>query len=445
MNTTPQICDQLERDLVSLLNERSLDLTFGGTVSVERVPSPRKDEVPRLSYYLQSGPESITGCQMTIQVTASELEVELEITIKKFLKPTLSISSAHVAVLLHLLKKRVGSLALPNNKEISSWEINRAQRRAKLINKPILKLTDIPGLLLAVAEIVFDLGKLSEEILREEVEYACAIERWEYAKRSLLILHTVSPLSALQLNRLLSILHSLRDWQGCVSILTESAHRFGGIEGSRYAHAASILYKDVLLNRDRALSLNELAIELDPENELYLVLRQSLKDDLVASPEAQSSISAPEELESQLTPIIPDSPEREVRELEEEEDSFFDDLSFEITSSEQELYVTQATEDESTPIETIASSVTLSEDEASSNHHMLPPEEITQASEEPSELADEEASVLELGEATSDPEANEEGDSSSLSTAPRKRRQGGRKGGRKIKSKTKKGKRSGHR
>ena len=322
LGTNPS--DLLEQRLAAIFSDQEADLTLQGTVGVERLPSSSKRTPSPLSYFIQKAEEGSVSAQITVYFEADKQEVDLELSIKKFLRPTLSLSSAHIAVLIHQLRRSLTQVIIPGHVENGlTWEINRAQRICKLVRPLPISDQQLASLFLQMINLIAELNKLSIEILYEEADYYCAIERWDHARRAYLTIGVVNPLSFDQLQRFLVVLQRLKDWQGCVTLLEEGALRFGGASGAKLSYAACVIYRDILHDPNKAISACSVACELAPE----IVQYQELLNELEYPEQAEQEEQATQSLELQSTSETIAQQEAHSFTENEEGDAFFDDLT----------------------------------------------------------------------------------------------------------------------
>ena len=135
----------LESDLLRLITANKLDLSLGGRVVVEKMNSSQVDDEARLSYFICSQHQiqkadvehnssvsvtdkgeseesehdsdlshrfidrGVISGQLHFAIIEGELQIDAELSIKKFITPKLSLSSAHVAVLIHQVKNSLSN------------------------------------------------------------------------------------------------------------------------------------------------------------------------------------------------------------------------------------------------------------------------------------------------------------------------------------------------
>lgn len=270
MDSHNHLINDLEARLLSIVETKSVDLTCDGEVILERMSSPLSEERKELNYYLHTHSEGVIVGQVKLIDSDHLVKVEAELNIKKFIKPQLSLSSAHVAVLIHSLKSLIQRVKLQSTDgETLSWKLDRVQRKVKLEKQVDLSLESSIWLIRQLARIITKVSQLSLEVIQEEAEYYKAIERWPYARRAYLSWHSLSTLSFNNLQEFLMILQNLKDWRACLNLLEESIDRYDEQIGAKLAFAASVLCKDVLLESAHAVELAEKALVLDAENDQY--------------------------------------------------------------------------------------------------------------------------------------------------------------------------------
>ena len=325
--STPQITE-LETLLLSYFESKQLDLTHDGQLSIEKMSSPANFQKQSLSYYIHSAMEGSISAQLNVSQKHDQYFVNIEINIKKFLRPQLGMSSAHIAVLIHYIKGMIQRLRVGNEKTGLTWSLDRVQRRFKCSIESIAQLKYLARLLFHLSQVVLKGNKLSLEVVMEEAEYYKAIERWEYARRAYFTWHAMSQLSWNDFQDFLAILQRLRDWNGCVQLLEDGLEKFEGALKAKLAHAACLLCSDVLLDLEKATNFNQISIELDPDNTLYL----STKSDLGARKVYQKQSKVTKKPESALPTIDQATDQSKNKsftdsEVFDDQDAFFDDLS----------------------------------------------------------------------------------------------------------------------
>ena len=337
MNVHHSSVEQIERQLVSLIEEKSIDLSLGGELLVERLSVPYKSDQStdiKLTYYLHQTPQSVIDCHLYITTQDEGLNLEVELSIKKFITPTLSLSSAHIAGLIHHLKRSMSLIRHGTAEDTPlSWEFNRTQRRIRLLNPLALNRPGGAEVLQQITQVLSDIHQLSLEILREEAEYSQVMEQWRHARRAYLVWAELAHLNLEQLQTALAVLYRLKDWTSCVKLLREGSERFSDSVGAKLAHACCVLYRDVILDPVKALELSERASALDPSEPLYQQTTTQLRA-LNQTPVVIASAEQSNGLESSVgfTPNDSDDSD-EVQEL-------FDDLPF-----DEQLTPSEATSD----------------------------------------------------------------------------------------------------
>ena len=323
MNVHRSSVEQIEQQLVSLIEENSLDLSSEGEILVERLSVPYKsgqEASTKLTYYLHKAPKSVVDCHLYIASQDGNLSLEVELSIKKFITPTLSLSSAHVAGLIHHFKRSMSLIHLIDSEgEPISWEFNRTQRRIRLLSPFILQGAMGAQFLKQITQLLLDSHQLSMGILQEEAEYNQVMEYWHHARRAYLTWSELVFFNLEQLQTALSVLYRLKDWTSCTRLLAEGSERFEPDTGAKLAHACGILYRDVLLDYNKALEQSERALMLAPHYPMY----QTTVEELRAHKHQMSTLPSKSSNESLF----------EIREDLEPEDSdevqeLFDDLPF---------------------------------------------------------------------------------------------------------------------
>ena len=333
MDSHNHLVNELEERLFLIVETKSVDLTCDGQVILERMSSPLSEEKKELNYYLRTPSEGVIFGQVKLIAFDEMVNVEAELSIKKFIKPQLSLSSAHVAVLIHSLKSLIRRVKLQSTDgEPLSWKLDRVQRRVKLEKQVSLSLESSIWLLRQLARILTKVSGLSLEVIQEEAEYYKAIERWPYARRAYLSWHSLSTLSFDHLQDFLMILQYLKDWRACLNLLEESIERYDQHLGAKLAFAASILCKDVLLDHGHSIVLMQRALELDPENgqyELHLeaLLTRDSQDELTSKKASEYEIESKKTSEDELDLELPNQEPSFAQEQDDNFDPFFDEQS----------------------------------------------------------------------------------------------------------------------
>jgi hypothetical protein len=329
MDTNHHRLHILESQLISVIEAKEVDLTLGGSIAVERMSVPKSSDEAVLSYYIHPKIEGVIGGNVNITPSDDGVYVQAELSLRKFLKPQLSLSSAHVAVLLHHTKSLIQRVRVKTNEgEAISWKLDRVQRRIKVDQPVSLTLQSFVGLMRQISRIIEKVARLSLEVIQEEAEYYRAIGRWEYARRAYLTWHTVSLLDFEHLQNFLSVMQQVKDWRGCLNVLEESIGRYDEQTNAKLAYAASVLCRDVILDTNKAIQLIELAITLDPNNIHYDQLKSALVDaQHDKASEKQEGLSSRDHLNED--PSENDSKEKPMthKPVIEDSDAFFDDLS----------------------------------------------------------------------------------------------------------------------
>lgn len=348
MDSHNHLVNELEDRLLSIVEAKAIDLTCEGRVALEKMSSPLSEENKELNYFIHTHTEGVIVAQVKlIEIedsvdTKGLVKVDAELSIKKFIKPQLSLSSAHVAVLIHSLKSLIQRVKLQSTHgETLSWKLDRVQRRVKLEYPQDLSLESSIWLIRQLARIINKVSQLSIEVIQEEAEYYRAIERWPYARRAYLSWHCLDTLSFEQLQNFLVILQHLKDWRACLNLLEESIDRYDQKLGAKLAFAASMLCKDVILDQSHALVLMQKANELDPENEEYQKHLSQLiaKDEQLVDEADKVSVEIEDHSTSEddLDFDLPESAELKQELVESDQDQFFDEQSL---SSDQLIPIT---------------------------------------------------------------------------------------------------------
>lgn len=342
MTTQYSSVEHIEQLLVSSLEAASIDLSRSGEILIERLSTPESVEPlrdARLTYHLCKAPSGVVDCHVHVTTYESQLSLDLELCLKKYLTPTLSLSSAHVASLLYHIKRSLSalSIAVPGGGTLS-WEFDRTQRRVRLVEPLHFESDDTTSgvaLLEQMTQLLVDCHQLSLGITQEEAEYCHAMEQWRHARRAYLTWVELEPLSVDQIQSALSVLYQLKDWVSCVRILDEVSSREEGEVGAKFAHAASVLCRDVIIDYPRALVLCQRALEMH-EAPLY---QQSLST-ISQLIEEQHLDAEPDMGEDeggdQSTSLDQDSPQHQTSTEDLDSLGFFDDLPFDEQSSEDE-------------------------------------------------------------------------------------------------------------
>ncbi len=348
MDSHNHLVNELEDRLLSIVEAKAIDLTCEGRVALEKMSSPLSEENKELNYFIHTHTEGVIVAQVKlIEIedsvdTKGLVKVDAELSIKKFIKPQLSLSSAHVAVLIHSLKSLIQRVKLQSTHgETLSWKLDRVQRRVKLEYPQDLSLESSIWLIRQLARIINKVSQLSIEVIQEEAEYYRAIERWPYARRAYLSWHCLDTLSFEQLQNFLVILQHLKDWRACLNLLEESIGRYDQKLGAKLAFAASMLCKDVILDQSHALVLMQKASELDPETDQYQQhLSQLIAKDEQLVDEAgkvSAEIEKNSTSEDNLDFDLPEAAELKHEAFESDQDQFFDEQSL---SSDQLIPIT---------------------------------------------------------------------------------------------------------
>jgi hypothetical protein len=323
MNVQRSSVEQIEQQLVSLIEESSVDLSVGGELLVERLSIPHKSDQTaetKLTYYLHKTPKSVVDCHLYVTSQEEGLSLEVELSLKKFITPTLSLTSAHVAGLIHHLKRWMSSIYLIDSEGVPiSWEFNRTQRRIRLLSPLILQGARGAQFLNQITQLLLDSHELSAGIVQEEAEYCQVMEHWRHARRAYLTWSELAPLDLEQLQTALTVLHRLKDWTSCVRLLAEGSERFNHTISAKLAHACSVLYRDVILDSTKALEMSERALALDPDQPLY---QKSVEELRISDHQIEASESQPIQISAQeMRGDFETEDSDEVQEL-------FDDLPF---------------------------------------------------------------------------------------------------------------------
>ena len=368
--------DALETDFLRVISKNSLDITYGGRVIVEQM-RPTLGEEERISYLIspvrdtqpvrtngnkekrsqqeddtvsnevQSGgrPAStpfsngVISGQLHLSPAENHVVVSAELNIKKFVTPQLSLSSAHVAVLIHQLKTSLRKLKVTAQAgNLLTWKLDRVQRRFQS-TKPTLSTVEAVRLFMKMIHIIAKITHISKEIVQEEAEYYRAIERWEHARRAYFTWLSISPLPFDDLQSFLTVLQRLKDWPGCLQALEQSAHEYEAALSAKLYYAASVLSRDVFLDIDKALKFAELAYRLTPEQEDIITLTSELKTQVAMNLEMSSdAVEVPSKTTHQLNKTKYQVP----LEGDVDEEHFFDDLELPLTEDEESLQSEEA-------------------------------------------------------------------------------------------------------
>ena len=339
--STPQI-QHFEDLLITFLETKQLDLTHNGLVTVEKMTVPKDHDKEYLSYYFHMTKEGPISGQLTITQEADSISCTLEVNIKKFLRPQLGMSSAHIAVLIHYVKKQVRKLVVPPHIELLTWQLDRVQRKFKCQITGVNHLNYFLKLLYQLSQLITRGNQLSIEIIIEEAEYYRSIERWEHAKRAYATWHIISQLELNEFQDFLAILHRLKDWKGCIQLLEDGISAFDQLTGAKFAYAACVLSRDVILDLNKAIMYSEQALSLDNDNPLYLETQAALARDIDNAKKQVDVTSSHTVPQAQVnsTTLSHDS----------DNEGFFDDLSLEHSGEDHEKLETKdlAQEDAST-------------------------------------------------------------------------------------------------
>lgn len=262
--------EDIEQTLIALLSATSTDLSAQGSLEIERLITPQVNQDSSLVYHVKP-PMSPTSARLSFDLnTDGDLIVDVEISIKKFITPTISLSSAHIASLITSIKRQLGRGHQLTSEDLDiSWEFDRIQRRIRSITPSRLTVRSGVRVLTLVTELLTECYELSLSIIQEEAEYSRVVEQWKYARRSYLTWDQIGELTFNQLQSALSVLYQLRDWAGCAQLLESNRERFDDAVNAQLAHAAAVLYRDMLKRPESALRLSEASSKLAPENTLY--------------------------------------------------------------------------------------------------------------------------------------------------------------------------------
>ena len=355
MDSTNHRLEALETDFLKVITSNHLDISLDGQVLVEQV-RPHLIENDRLSYLIcparsvqhtkvssdagletqdtqletqtvpaKFGEGGISG-QLHLILKDEEISVSAEINIKKFITPQLSLSSAHVAVLIHQLKTTLRKLKIQSNPDdILAWKLDRVQRRFQS-SQVHVSIIEAVRLLMKVIKVISKINTVSVEIIQEEAEYYRAIERWEHSRRAYFTWLSLAPMPFEDLQNFLSVLQKLKDWPSCLQALDRCAHEYEPTQSSKLLCAASILCRDVFLDLEKAQKYALNALSLTPEKAEYKRLVEELRvaiesKEPIKGVEAENIQSKSSEENSTLQNTHRNESQQS------DDDQFFDDLS----------------------------------------------------------------------------------------------------------------------